>query len=571
MPVSPPIPYHEISRIKAPPGIDATAVEPPIELVSRASDPATLRNGMLWYNSTLGALRARVAGLTFSLLEGEWEVTDLDASAITTGVFENARLPGGRFLEVANEAARLALASPADVVIGDVVKHVGEKFLLHLEITNPDVAGNTNDMGFNISGQIFYLDTANDGPGPQIQYFEDATAAERREAVRAFLADWFNGIFDVTTVGDYVRIEALEANSDHSYDAGNTDFGGGVQSAGFAGDGKIFTLADASQIASNAGWGDVASANAALAAAEAAQTTADTALGTAANAQYEAENAQTTADAANAESYAIRAVANGGTGVTTLTGLAKGNGASPFGSVTTQAQLVTEVPDLFVDHTFALLDEDFIGGSNGDGLAGTNGLRYNAISGTNSITYVAGTVNNPGQLQLGCGAVSGNAGSLSFSGSSLPVFVVGTNPFEARFTFKLNQTTATKFRIGLANDQLSIAPGRGEYLRYDTSLGDTHFMYVVKDGGAETAVSTGIAADTNWHTVRIRTITATSYIYGFSINTSGGAFGAETQMTNTNAVGGITRYVVAIIGNDAVAVAKSFIWDAVKMRFKCTR
>jgi hypothetical protein len=88
-------------------------------------------------------------------------------------------------------------------------------------------------------------------------------------------------------------------------------------------------------------------------------------------------------------------------------------------------------------------------------------------------------------------------------------------------------------------------------------------MAVVKDGGAETASSLGVAADTNWHTLRIRN-TGTDLQYKFSMNTSGGSFGSEVTLTNTN--GGVSRYIAGIIGNDATAAAKGFILDAVKLR-----
>ena len=54
------------------------------------------------------------------------------------------------------------------------------------------------------------------------------------------------------------------------------------------------------------------------------------------------------------------------------------------------------------------------------------------------------------------------------------------------------------------------------------------------------------------------------------MNTSGGAFGSETQVTNTNAVGGIWRVISAVIATDA-ASAKAFCLDAVKLRWVCVR
>jgi hypothetical protein len=218
---------------------------------------------------------------------------------------------------------------------------------------------------------------------------------------------------------------------------------------------------------------------------------------------------------------------------------------------------------------FVLLDEDFIGGTNADGQIGLLGWRQANISGSGAFAYVTGTLNNPGQYQTACAAASGNASSLYLGGSALTpfIFVDATTPiqFELRITFKLNQTTVTRFRLGIMNDSSAVTPGRGEYLRYDTSIGDTNFMAVVKDGGAETASSLGVAVDTNWHTLRIRN-TGTNLQYKMSMNTSGGAFGGEVTVTNTNGVGGITRYIAGIVGNDATAAAKSFIIDAVKFR-----
>ena len=265
-------------------------------------------------------------------------------------------------------------------------------------------------------------------------------------------------------------------------------------------------------------------------------------------------------------------IANGGTGVATLTGLALGNGTSAFTPVTTTAGLYGAVSDLFLDQTIATLDEDFIGGTNGDGQIGTNGWRLYSISGTNSTTYITGTAANPGQFQFACGASSGNAGCMALLGSTQFPLSVGSAAWEMRITFKLNQTTLTRFRLGLNNDHTSVDGWRGEYLRYDTSSSDTNFMFVVRDGGGgEIATSSGVAVDTNWHTLRIRTITPGSYVYAMSLSTNGGAFSTEVQVTNTNLGGGITRSIIGIIGNDATAAAKSFVLDAVKLRWQCAR
>jgi len=238
----------------------------------------------------------------------------------------------------------------------------------------------------------------------------------------------------------------------------------------------------------------------------------------------------------------------------------------------TVAGLVSSVPDLFVSQNIVTIDEDFIGGTNADGQIGVLGWRQSNISGSGSFAYLIGSSAVLGQYQTQCAAASGNASALYLGGSALAVLATnnGTTPlqFELRITFKLNQTTLTRFRLGLTNDSAAVAPTRGEYLRYDTSSGDTDFMAVVRDGGAETASTLGVAVDTNWHTLRIRS-TGTLNQFKFSMNTSGGAFGSEVTMTNTSV--GVSRYIIGIIGNDATAAAKGFILDAVKMRASLTR
>ena len=245
----------------------------------------------------------------------------------------------------------------------------------------------------------------------------------------------------------------------------------------------------------------------------------------------------------------------------------------PFPYATT-ADLIAAIPDLLVAQNTVSISDDFISGTNSDGSIGSLGWRQSNISGSGSYAYITGTLNNPGQYQTACASASGNASALYLGGSGLTTFIFAdaTTPiqFELRITFKLNQTNVTRFRLGLTNDIASVLPGRGEYLRYDTSSGDTHFMAVVKDGGAEAATSLGVAVDTNWHTLRIRN-TGTNLQYKMSMNTSGGAFGSEVTATNTNSVGGITRYICGIVGNDATAAAKSFILDAVILRATVTR
>jgi hypothetical protein len=76
--------------------------------------------------------------------------------------------------------------------------------------------------------------------------------------------------------------------------------------------------------------------------------------------------------------------------------------------------------------------------------------------------------------------------------------------WRVRYVFKLSQTTACLFKIGMG--VLSGADWfNGLGLRYSTASGDTNFMVTSTNGNVETAASLGVAADTNWHTVDIFT------------------------------------------------------------------
>lgn len=522
---------------------DLLAVSP-LEIEGMSGNPGTLRNGMLWYDSTAGALKARINGATVALGAGGG------------GGGGNAQTADPLSQFAATTSSQLAGVISDETGTGALV-FANSPTLVTPALGTPSAITLTNATGLPVSTGISGFGTG------VATFLATPSSANLRSAVAdgtgtgaLFFA---GGNFDSATGTSIATTDAISTET--VFSSGTNATSGSLFLFSGIGGGAGVELTSVNATAYRAiAFPD---ADGTLVLENNAQTLTNKTISGSSNT---ITNVSLTAGVTG-----TLPVASGGTGATTLSGLVHGNGTAAMTAVTTNAALYAAVTDLYVDHTVAIMDEDFLGGTNTDGQAGTHGVRYGSISGSNSIVFISGTVDNPGQLQLASGASSGNAGSLFFGGSSLTSYMLGANHFEIRITFKLNQTTATKFRLGLANDYAAVTPGRGEYLRYDTSLGDTNFMYVVKDGGAETATSTGIAADTNWHTLRIRTITPGSYIYGMSMNTSGGAFGSETQVTNTNSVGGITRYIVGIIGNDAVAASKSFILDAVKMRWKCTR
>jgi hypothetical protein len=108
---------------------------------------------------------------------------------------------------------------------------------------------------------------------------------------------------------------------------------------------------------------------------------------------------------------------------------------------------------------------------------------------------------------LRIGGNSGTAGSFQYIGQQLSsdtadASVYANGPWELHWIFRLNQTTNTVMQVGMktaGNYQFSYDYGAG--IRFDTNagVGDTAFMFYAY--GA--AVTTGVAADTNWHHLKI--------------------------------------------------------------------
>ena len=102
-----------------------------------------------------------------------------------------------------------------------------------------------------------------------------------------------------------------------------------------------------------------------------------------------------------------------------------------------------------------------------------------------------------------------------FVGNNRAYKIQVTPPFQngsaknVRWIFRLNQTTNTKLLIGLEYAEGSY-DDRGVGLRYNTTAGygDTNFMFEGEYGNGGGAVSSGIAADTNWHHLKLFWVSA---------------------------------------------------------------
>ena len=203
--------------------------------------------------------------------------------------------------------------------------------------------------------------------------------------------------------------------------------------------------------------------------------------------------------------------------------------------------------------------EEFIGGSATSQNIGQNGWSLSTIGSTPLITGVQAAYPNFGvcQIATALAATAGQGGGLSLSGESsaagnLVNNLQGTTGWEIQWIFKLNQTTATRFRAGVDTNATILAGFNGLYVRYDTNAtySDTTFVFESSVGGVKTSINSAIAVDTNWHRVKI-----TSSVVGTAIFTLYDSSGA-VQSTKSLAISIITANglnLTALVGTDTTA------------------
>lgn len=173
-----------------------------------------------------------------------------------------------------------------------------------------------------------------------------------------------------------------------------------------------------------------------------------------------------------------------------------------------------------------VLKDEFAGG----GITVANGigeLGWQGLAGT--VTQPTSVFPNIGLLQLATGGTAGNGANLSLGATANAVNgnLGGNTNWEATFIFKLGSIAAEIFHIGFTNNNtLTTNDPNGVYLTYNTDRGDTAFTYICKSGAVETKVSSGIAADTNFHTVRMKSTTAGVVVFTLD--------GANSQTLSTN-------------------------------------
>jgi hypothetical protein len=174
---------------------------------------------------------------------------------------------------------------------------------------------------------------------------------------------------------------------------------------------------------------------------------------------------------------------------------------------------------------------------------------------TGATSGVDGIYPHLGILNITSGATGSSTVTmaLNVSGVTLGFGELGANAgWNAAWVFRLNQTSNTKFFIGFSNHSSNFSSSNMIKLRYDVDLSDTNFMFVCRSGGVETAISSGIPVDTNWHTLRISSLRPGEIIFQLDN-------GPITVITTNVPTGALNALMM--FGNSAAGTV-TMDWDA---------
>ncbi len=145
-----------------------------------------------------------------------------------------------------------------------------------------------------------------------------------------------------------------------------------------------------------------------------------------------------------------------------------------------------------------------------------NGFHFTRISGSNAFNNPApaGDFRDAGLLSFSTTATAANiirVGSQLMYATSPSVneslYGRTSYPWDLRVRFRIppsSTLTNTVFTVCLSNSSASDPPGGGLGVRYVDGTDNNYTFWGTKWSGWGTTVDTGVAADTNWHMLRIR-------------------------------------------------------------------
>ena len=158
--------------------------------------------------------------------------------------------------------------------------------------------------------------------------------------------------------------------------------------------------------------------------------------------------------------------------------------------------------------------DDFVGGTGATTTVGE--LGWTLAGG--STTALAAEARHPGLLRRDTSTTSGVvAYTLLRSNVSSAGSFHADDFWDVTFVFRLNQVDAnTRLRIGVSGNWSSETPVNAAYLEVLTS--DTNWFYVTRTSSVETRTDSGTAANTSWHKIRIRRLSASAL--GFTLDSA---------------------------------------------------
>ncbi len=186
------------------------------------------------------------------------------------------------------------------------------------------------------------------------------------------------------------------------------------------------------------------------------------------------------------------------------------------------------------DSTTLNIDEEFVGGNNTTGTVGAYGWQVTTVvGGTPTLAQQGGVVPNFGIQKILSAAVSGDGVSLTL-GSSVGLDKILNNVadlWDSYWEFAPGASTGVAYRLGwFTPANATVVPATGAYVRFDTNLSDTTYVFCVSISSVETCDTTsGIAPVANtWVKLRIQ-VTSALHL-SFTLYNAAGAvtFGPRT-------------------------------------------
>jgi hypothetical protein len=176
-------------------------------------------------------------------------------------------------------------------------------------------------------------------------------------------------------------------------------------------------------------------------------------------------------------------------------------------------------PDPTVDQTVSGLVEEFSTGSASSGSVGSTGLYHSQIGSSGTLAFVSGSQNNPGLLRITSAASAGTGDYIGVGNASTnsPVALSSflNTDWEIQWVVVVgtNSTTVADIRVrsGMFTPA-TLSTANGIHIRYDTSLSDATWMFVLCNAtGAAGCDSPSDAANARVASSTIAPVAGTAY------------------------------------------------------------